>query len=66
MLVQEASAQAANLPQTGTYSGHFGWTFSGQVQELGPNRKVYAGLVSGVMFNDAGNGFEARASAVLT
>jgi hypothetical protein len=50
-------AQATDLPKSGTYSGHFGWTFTGQVQELGPNRKVYAGMVSGVMFNDTGSGF---------
>ena len=28
-------ALAADLPKSGTYAAHFGWTFSGQVQELG-------------------------------
>ena len=61
MISLSLSAQAADLPKSGTYSGHFGWTFSGQVQELGPNRKVSAGMVSGVMFNDAGKGFMHKA-----
>jgi hypothetical protein len=42
-------ANAADLPRSGTYSGHYGWTFNGQVQELGPDRTVYAGVVPGVM-----------------
>ncbi len=50
-------AQAGDLPKSGTYSGHFGWVFNGQVQDVGPNRKVYAGMVSGVMFNESGAGF---------
>jgi hypothetical protein len=50
-------ASAADLPKSGTYSAHYGWTFSGQVQELGANRTVYAGVVAGVIFNDAGEGF---------
>ena len=60
------SAFSADLAKTGTYSGHFGWTFSGQVQDLGPNRKVYAGMVSGVMFNDAGSGFLHKARTDCT
>lgn len=50
-------ASAADLPKSGTYSGHYGWTFIGQVQELGPNHTVSVGEVPGVMFNDAGKGF---------
>ena len=46
----------ADLPKSGTYSGHYGWTFAGQVQRLGPDRTVYAGVVPGVMFNDEGKG----------
>ena len=51
------TASAAELPKSGTYSGHYGWTFTGQVQQLGPDRTVYAGVVPGVMFNDEGKGF---------
>ncbi len=51
------AAQAGDLPKSGTYSGHFGWVFDGKVQEMGANRKVYAGMVSGVMFNNTGSGF---------
>ena len=50
-------ASAADLPKSGTYSAHYGWAFSGQIHELGANRKVYAGVVTGVIFNDAGKGF---------
>ena len=39
------------------YSGHYGWTFSGQVQKLGEDRVVYAGVLPGVMFNNEGKGF---------
>ena len=62
-----SSALAADLPKTGTYSAHFGWTFSGQVQDLGADRKVYAGVVAGVIFNDAGKGFlhKARVNCTL-
>ena len=48
---------AADLPKSGKYSGHFGWVFKGDVQDMGPGRSVSAGMVSGVMFNDAGKGF---------
>jgi hypothetical protein len=50
-------ASAADLPKSGTYSAQYGWAFSGHVQELGANRTVYAGVVAGVIFNDAGEGF---------
>jgi len=50
-------AAAGDLPKSGTYSGHYGWTFNGQVQQLGPDRTVYAGVLPGVMFNDTGKGF---------
>jgi hypothetical protein len=60
-------APAADLPKSGTYSAHYGWTFTGQVQELGANRVVYAGVVAGVIFNNAGKGFlhKARADCAL-
>ena len=60
------ATQAADLPKSGNYSGHFGWVFTGQVQELAGNRKVYAGMVSGVMFNDAGSGFMHKARTDCT
>lgn len=56
-----ASAPAADLPKSGTYSGHYGWTFNGQVQKLGEDRVVYAGTVPGVMFNNEGKGFMHKA-----
>ncbi len=60
------SAAAADLPKSGTYSGHYGWTFNGQVQQLGPDRTVYAGVVPGVMFNDDGKGFMHKARVDCT
>ncbi len=59
-------ATAADLPKSGTYSGHYGWTFNGQVQELGPDRTVYAGVLPGVMFNDEGKGFMHKARVDCT
>ncbi len=52
-----SSATAGDLPKSGKYSGHYGWTFTGQVQQLGKDRTIYAGVVPGVMFNDKGKGF---------
>src|ERR1700733_3153864 len=54
-------ASAADLPKSGKYSGHYGWTFTGQVQKLGEDRVVYAGMVPGVMFNNEGKGFMHKA-----
>ena len=51
------SASAADLPKSGTYSAHYAWTFSGQVQALGEDRTVFVGVLPGVVFNDAGKGF---------
>src|SRR5712692_10713014 len=61
-----SSALAADLPKSGTYAAHYGWTFSGQVQELGTNRTVSAGVVAGVIFNDAGKGFLHKARVDCT
>jgi hypothetical protein len=61
-----SSAFAADLPKSGTYAAHYGWTFSGQVQELGANRTVYAGVVAGVIFNEAGKGFLHKARVDCT
>ena len=61
-----SSALAADLPKSGTYTAHFGWTFSGQVQELGANRVVYVGVLPGVIFNDAGKGFLHKARVDCT
>ena len=60
-------ASAADLPKSGTYSAHYGWVFKGDVQELGANRTVSVGMVSGVIFNDAGKGFlhKVRADCAL-
>ncbi len=60
-------ASAADLPKSGKYSAHFGWVFTGSVQELGANRSVSVGMVEGVIFNDAGKGFlhKARADCAL-
>ncbi len=66
-LAAVSSAAAAELPKTGNYSGHFGWVFKGDVQDLGPDRSISTGMVSGVMFNDAGKGFlhKARVDCAL-
>lgn len=60
-------AAAAELPKTGKFSGHFGWIFKGDTQELGANRTVYVGMVDGVLFNDAGKGVmhKARVNCAL-
>lgn len=65
-LLLSTSVSAADLPKSGTYSGHYGWTFTGQVQQLGPDRTVYAGVVPGVMFNDEGRGFMHKARVDCT
>ena len=59
-------APAADLPKSGTYTAHYAWTFSGQVQELGANRVVYVGVLPGVVFNDAGKGFLHKARVDCT
>jgi hypothetical protein len=59
-------ASAADLPKSGKYSGHYGWTFTGQVQKLGADRTVYAGMVPGVMFNDEGKSFMHKARVDCT
>ncbi len=59
-------ASAADRPKSGTYSGHYGWTFTGQVQKLGADRVVYAGVVPGVMFNNEGKGFMHKARVDCT
>ena len=61
-----SSAFAADLPKSGTYAGHYGWVFKGETQELGANRTVYAGVVSGVMFNETGKGFLHKARVDCT
>ena len=57
VFVGAALASAADQPKSGTYSAHFGWIFKGDVQEMGPSRSISAGMVNGVIFNDAGKGF---------
>jgi len=60
-------AAAADLPKSGKYSGHYGWTFTGQVQKLGEDWVVYAGVVPGVMFNDVNKGrANANGTCVVT
>ena len=61
-----STAYSADLPKSGSYTAHYGWTFSGQVQELGENRVAYVGMVPGVVFNDAGKGFLHRARVDCT
>ena len=61
-----SKAFAEVMPKSGTYSAHFGWVFKGEVQELGANRTVSAGMVSGVIFNDAGKGFLHKVRADCT
>ncbi len=61
-----AAAAADELPRSGTFSAHYGWTFTGQVQELGADHSVSVGSVPGVMFNDAGKGFMHKARTDCT
>src|SRR4051812_31942363 len=60
------SAFAADLSKSGKYSGHYGWTFTGQVQKLGEGRMIYAGILPGVMFNNEGKGFMHKARVDCT
>ena len=53
---------ATDLPKSGKYSGHYGGTFTGQMQKLGEERVIYTGVLPGVMFNNQGNGFMHKAS----
>jgi hypothetical protein len=48
-------AWSADLPKSGKYSAHYGWTFTCQVQKLGDDRTVYAGVLPGVIFNNEGS-----------
>jgi len=50
-------ASAAGMAKSGKYTSQFGWIFKGDVQDLGPDRSVSTGVVSGVMFNTAGKPF---------
>jgi hypothetical protein len=56
-----SSAFSADLPKSGKYSAHYGWIFTGEVQELGANRSVSVGVVSGVIINNTGKGFMHKA-----
>jgi len=60
------SAFAADFSKSGKYSGHYGWTFTGQVQKLGQDRAVYVGMLPGVMFNNEGKGFMHKARVDCT
>jgi len=53
------SAQAAEtqLAKQGTYSGHSGWNFTGNMLEIEKGHQVYDGHEDGTFFNDAGSGF---------
>lgn len=50
-------AVAADLPKRGSFNGKFGWSSTGQVHEIGPDRVFFLGGFSGTFFNDAGEGF---------
>jgi len=60
------AVSAADLPKSGKYSAHYGWTFTGQVQKLGDDRVVYAGVLPGVIFNNEGKGFMHKARVDCT
>ncbi len=42
---------------SGRFTSHYPWIFSGTIQELGADRAVYVGTLAGVNINDAGKGF---------
>jgi hypothetical protein len=52
-----AQAAEAQLAKQGTYSGHLGWNFTGNVLELEKGHIVWDGHENGTFFNDAGSGF---------
>jgi hypothetical protein len=51
-----ASAEA-QLPKRGTYSGLFGWHFTGTFVEVEKEHSIWNGHEEGPFFNDAGSGF---------
>lgn len=54
-----ASAFAADLPRPGSSSGNHGWTFSGQIQEPGPDRRGLRGPAAEGDLQQRGQGFPA-------
>lgn len=54
----------AQLAKEGTFSGWFGWSSTGKVQQLGENHTFWVGEFSGAMRNDAGKGFLHHTSLV--
>lgn len=60
-------ASAADMPKSGKFAAQFGWVFKGDTQDLGANRAVSVGEVSGVIFNNSGGGFlhKVRADCAL-
>ena len=61
LLVASSAATSAELPKSGKFTSQFGWIFKGDVQQLGPDRSLSTGVVSGVMFNTGGKTFLDRA-----
>jgi len=57
LLGASSFAGAAELPKSGKFTSQFGWIFKGDAQQLGPDRSVSTGVVSGVMFNTGGKAF---------
>ena len=57
VLAAASFAHAADMPKSGKFTSQFGWIFKGDVQELGPDRRLSTGVVSGVMFNTGGKAF---------
>jgi hypothetical protein len=60
-----ASAEA-QLAKKGTYSGVFGFHFTGSVVELEKDRVTWGGPYSGLFRNDTGDGFLHAASGICT
>jgi hypothetical protein len=45
------------LPKSGSASAHSGWSFTGQLKDLGDGHVTSSGVYWGTSFNDAGKGF---------
>src|SRR2546425_749415 len=57
-------ASESQLEKRGTYSVHFWWRASGEWFQIERDHSFFVGRFSGTFFNDAGEGFLQRASAV--
>ena len=59
-------ASAEQLAKRGTYSGIYGWFFTGRNVEVEKDRGLWGGTATGAFRNDSGGGFLHTAEVVCT